>query len=118
MPLALNPTPVVVTPEIVTLEFPLLVNAMLEEPLAPTFTFPKLTLVAFAPRRKVGETPVPIREMVSGEPGALLTNEIEPVALPADVGVNNALNVAVLPGTIVRGATSPVILNSAPDTLT
>ncbi len=52
-PLALNPVPVGVTLtlEIVTFEFPLFVSAALEEPVFPTFTFPKLRVVGLAPSR-------------------------------------------------------------------
>src|SRR5690349_7842417 len=116
-PLALNPAPAVVTVEIVTLEFPLFVSVTLEELLAPRFTFPKLRLVGFAPNRRVGATPVPLSEIAKGEPGALLTSEIEPVTTPTEVGENTALNEAVLPGVIVKGAVKPVVLKPAPETV-
>src|SRR5712692_5135520 len=97
-PLALKPAPVTVTPEMVTLEFPLLVsvtgNPLL---LPPTFTLPKLRLVGLAPSKNVAATPVPLRARVRGEPGALLVMETLPLALPVAEGANAALNVALAP---------------------
>jgi hypothetical protein len=113
----LNPAPAATTLEIVTFEFPLFVNVALNELFVPTFTFPKLRLVGFAPSTKVGATPVPLREIASGEPGALLIREIKPVALPTEDGANTVLNVAVLPAAIVTGATRPMMLKPAPETL-
>src|SRR5260370_22783014 len=86
MPLVLNPVPVAVTLEIVTLEFPLFVNVVARELVLPRFTFPKLRLVGFAPSRKVWVRPVPLKEMASGEPGAFLTIQMLPDATPTDVG--------------------------------
>jgi hypothetical protein len=50
-PLALNPAPEDVTPEIVTLEFPVFVRVTLKLLLVPSFTFPKLKVDALAPSR-------------------------------------------------------------------
>jgi hypothetical protein len=55
---------------------------------------------------------------VSGEFGALLVKEIDPVALPAEVGVKIALNVELLPAAIVSGTARPLVLNPAPVTVT
>ncbi len=116
-PLALKPAPVTVTPEMVTLEFPLLVSVTGNALLPPTLTLPKLRLVGLAPSRKVGTTPVPLRAMARGEPGALLTSDTEPVTLPAAVGVNPALNVALAPAAIVCGTLRPVMLKPVPVTV-
>src|SRR5437016_4001559 len=116
-PLALRPVPVAVTLEIVTFEFPLFFSVTLEAPVAPRFTFPKPTLVGLAPSRRVGATPVPLKEIAIGEPGALLASEIEPVTLPADVGANTTLKDEVLPGAIVSGTVKPVVLKPVPDVL-
>ena len=51
-----------------------------------TTTFPKLKLVVLAPNRNVFAIPVPERGIASGEFGALLTIESEPVAAPPEVG--------------------------------
>src|ERR1700733_6074824 len=42
---------------------------------------------------------------------------MDPVTFPAAVGVKVALNVALVPGGIVRGVLSPVILNPLPEML-
>src|SRR5271156_2008625 len=116
-PLLLYPVPDTVTLEIVTFEFPLLVSVVVSELLLPTLTFPKLKLDELSPSRLVAATPVPLREIVSGELGALLTSVIDPVTLPAVLGPNTALNVAALPAAIVTGAVIPVMLKPAPETV-
>jgi len=63
----------------------------------------------------VAATPVPLTEMVSGEPGALLVSEIDPLALPAEVGVKTALNVELFPGLMLNGVAMPLRLNPAPE---
>ncbi len=114
-PLALKPAPVTVTPEMVTLEFPLLVSVTGNALLPPTFTLPKLRLVGLAPSRKVAVTPVPLSGIVSGEPGASLTKEIEPVTLPAVAGAKAALNVVLPPAAIETGTVRPEMVKPAPD---
>jgi hypothetical protein len=116
-PLALKPEPETVTLEMLTLEFPVFVKVTLEEPLPPTFTLPKLRLVGFAPSRKVAAAPVPLRAIVRGEPGALLTKETEPVTLAAVVGAKAVLNVVLPPATIVAGTVRPLMVKPAPDTV-
>lgn len=116
-PLALKPAPETVKLENVTFEFPVLVRVVLRELLLPKFTLPKLKLVGFAVSRKVAVTPVPLRAIISGELGALLTNETVPVTLPAVLGVKTALNVALLPAAMVSGTVRPVMLKPLPDTV-
>jgi hypothetical protein len=101
----------------VTLELPLFVRVALNDLLTPTFTFPKPRLGGFTFTRKFGATPVPAREIVNGELGALLTSEIEPVAAPAAVGAKTAVKVECPPAPIVRGVFRPVTLNPVPETL-
>jgi hypothetical protein len=115
-PLALKPPPDTLTFEIVTFELPLLVTVTFNELLLPTFTFPKDRLEALSPRTWVAATPVPLREIVSGELGALLARVIDPLTLPAALGPNTALNVEVLPGAMLSGTVSPVVLKPAPVT--
>ena len=116
-PLALKPAPVTVTLEMLTFEFPVLVRLALSELLPLRFTLPKLRLVGFAVSRNVAVTPVPLRAIVSGEPGALLTSETAPLTLPAAVGVKTTLNVALLPAARVSGTLMLVRLKPLPDTL-
>ncbi len=55
---------------------------------------------------------------MSGEFGALLTSETDPVTLPLVVGVKAALNVLLLPALIVTGSgDNPLMLKPAPVTL-
>jgi hypothetical protein len=55
--------------------------------------------------------PVPDRAIAAGEPGALLTIEMLPVAAPAEVGAKMAANEALLPALIVIGKLTPLTLN-------
>src|SRR5712691_9546496 len=116
-PLALKPAPVTVTPEMVTLEFPLLVSVTGNPLLPPTFTLPKLRLVGLAPSKNVAVTPVPLRAMARGEPGALLLMETLPLALPAAAGENVAVNEVLCPGLRVSGAVMPLMVNPVPEAL-
>src|SRR5260370_885178 len=116
-PLALKPAPVTVTPEMVTLEFPLLVSVTGNPLLPPTFTLPKLRLVGLAPSRNVAATPVPLSAIVRGEPGALLVIEAVPLALPAVVGENVVLKEVLCPGLRVSGAVIPLMVNPVPEAL-
>ena len=79
----------------------------------PTRTFPKLTLAGFA--ESCPCVPVPLKGMVSGDPGALLVMEMFPEALPATVGANFAISVALSPGLMVTGTANPLILKPDPD---
>jgi hypothetical protein len=95
-----------------------LVSVVVNELLLPTLTFPKLKLDELSPRTRVAATPVPLREIVSGELGALLASVIDPVTPPAALGPNTALNVAALPAAMVSGAVIPVVLKPAPEAVT
>lgn len=78
----------------------------------PSTTLPKLKVA--------GETlspaaaPVPVKLIVSGDPCASLVTVIVPTALPAAVGANFTLNVAVCEGFKVAGVVTPVTLNPVP----
>src|SRR5208283_1471591 len=61
-----------VTWEIVTLLFPVFVMLTLCEPELPTVTFPKATLDGLGVIVIAAATPVPVKETVAGDPGALL----------------------------------------------
>jgi hypothetical protein len=102
----------------VTFEFPLFVTVEVIDPVLPTFTFPKLRVELLSPRTRVEATPVPLREIVSGEFGALLTSVTDPVTLPAALGPNTALNVVDWPAAMFTGAVIPEVLKPAPATVT
>jgi hypothetical protein len=61
--------------------------------------------------------PDPDKAITSGEPGALLAIETLPVALPAAVGENFAVNDVLCPAVSVCGVARPVMLNPVPDAL-
>jgi hypothetical protein len=61
--------------------------------------------------------PVPLKEIVRGEFGALLTSETEPVTLPAEVGAKTTLKVVFFPAAIVAGTVRPLMLKPVPDTV-
>ena len=113
-PLALNPAPDTVTLEIVTFEFPLFFRVTVNELLLPSITLPNGKLVGVAPSRVLEATPVPLSASASGEFGALLTSESDPLTAPADAGANTTLNVEFPPAAIVFGMVSPVVLKPAP----
>jgi hypothetical protein len=59
--------------------------------------------------------PVPDKAIAAGEPGALLTTEILPLAAPADVGAKVAVNEALLPALMLIGIVAPLMLNPVPE---
>jgi hypothetical protein len=58
---------------------------------------------------------VPLSAIVKGELGALLTIEMLPVGLPAEVGANCAVNEVLRPAPSVSGVASPLMLKPVPD---
>lgn len=92
----MNPAPVTLACEIVTLADPVFVRLTDAVPLVPTPTFPKLT--ADGVLVKPGCVPVPVSATAMGEFGALLETDILPVPLPADVGANFAVKLMLCPG--------------------
>ena len=62
----------------------------------------------------VAAVPVPLRDMVVGEFGALLVIVTVPAKLPAVVGANKTLKVVVPAAAIVAGSVSPLTLYAAP----
>jgi hypothetical protein len=117
MPFTVKPAPVTFTADIVTLEFPVFVKAAPKSLLLPRFTLPKLRLDVLKLSSCVPATPVPLSAIMSGELGALLVSETEPVTLPAALGVKTALNVTFDPVAIVVGALRPVMLKPVPVTV-
>lgn len=96
-PLKLNPVPETVTLEMFALVLPLLVTVTDCVPALPTFTLPKLKLVALGVNPIVEATPFPLSgtELVAVE--ALLSIAIDPESVAALVGLNSAVKVALLP---------------------
>src|SRR5216684_4550154 len=113
-PLVLNPVPVAVTLEIVTFEFPVFVSVVLNEPVFPTFTFPKPRLVGLMPRVNVAATPMPLRPTDVGEVGALLTIEMLPEAEPTEVGWKATVIVVCCPALTFKGSENPLTVKAEP----
>ena len=111
-PLALNPAPDMLTPEIVTSELPLFVTVTVRELLPPMPTFPKLKLVGLVASKRVAATPVPVRTTVTGLLVASLEIAILPDPLPTVVGENAAVTVTCWPGARLKGTVAPLTLNS------
>jgi hypothetical protein len=83
----------------------------------PVFTLPKLRLLVLSEIVAVAATPVPDKDKVTGDIGALLTSETLPAALPADCGANCTLNVLVDPGLMESGNATELAVNPVPVTL-
>ena len=82
----------------------------------PVFTEPKLKLPGVTLNPAC--TPLPLSATVAGEFGALLTMEIDPVALPVAAGAYCALKLADWPGVRVSGRVTPLKLKPVPVALT
>ena len=107
-PLALNPAPVTVTPEIVMFELPLFVSDVVSELSVPSPTLPKDRLVGFVPSDKVAVAPVPDRLITSGEGVPFVVSVMLPLTVVAEDGVKTALNVVLPPAAIVVDVERPV----------
>jgi hypothetical protein len=119
-PASVKPAPATDTLEIVTFVLPLLVSVASSEPLPPSNTSPKLRLAALDVKTLIGVTAVTalaVAEIVSGEFGALLISDTDPVACPGAFGANTTLNVAYFPAAKVAGVVSPVMLKPVPVTV-
>ena len=114
-PLMLKPAPVKLPCAMVKLALPELVKVRFCTPVLPTSTLPKLTLEGAT--ESCGCTPVPLRAMVLGELGALLTSETLPDTLPMVAGANCTLKVLDCPAARVSGRVRPVMLKPVPETV-
>lgn len=112
-PLMLNPVPEGNAWVTVNAAFPGFVNVTVCDPVLPTDTLPKATLAGLIVSCGCDAVPDPDNAIPSGEPGALLTIEMLPVALPAVVGENLAVNDVLSPAASVC-AVRPVMLNPVP----
>jgi hypothetical protein len=114
-PVTEYPLPDAVTVEICMFELPVFVSVTSRVEVLPTVTFPKLRLLGLAEREYVAPAPVPERLTTSGEPAALLVNDILPDKEPADFGEKSIVRVAFWPGVRVAGTVGPVQLKLEPD---
>jgi hypothetical protein len=86
-PLAVNPLPGVLTPEMCTVAWPVLVNVDERVLFFPTVTLPKDKIGGLSPSLPTGVVvPVPERPIVVGDAGSLLVMLMLPESLPVEVG--------------------------------
>src|SRR5713101_5763229 len=114
-PLTVNSDVLMLAPVIVMLEPPAVRDAD-KFLLCPTVTLPKFNVAGLTdnwPETVV----VPAMEMVSVGFAASEITEIDPVALPPEVGANTVPKVKLCPALKVRGRLSPVTLKPVPETL-
>lgn len=116
-PLPVKPVPATVICEIFTVELPVFVIVTFLEELFPVFTLPKLNDVGLTDIVFVAATALPLRAIVMGELGALLTMDTLPVALPVELGANTTLKLLVAPEVIVSGVDRPLRLKPEPVTV-
>jgi hypothetical protein len=117
-PVKLNPVPEGVALVMLSAPLPEFVRVTFCEALLPTATFPNGTLLGLIVSCGCDCVPVPLRAIVSGDPGALLVIETLPVAAPEVVGANFAVNDVLAPALSVIGSVGiPLMLNPVPDTL-
>jgi hypothetical protein len=113
-PATLNPVPLSLICETVTLEFPVFVTLTLCVVLVPVAMLPKLSDTGLAVSCSAGATPMPASATTSGELGALFTSVTLPVMLPATAGVNPRVKLEEPPGATVSGNVRPVRLKPVP----
>ena len=95
---------------------PLAVSVPAKLLVCPTTTLPKLSAGGFS--ASCPETvAVPVREIVSLESEAFEITEIDPIAVPPEVGLNKIPKVKLCAGLRVRGRFNPVMRKGAPVTL-
>ena len=113
-PFRLNPLPVTLTWEMLTAELPVFVSVTLCVALALRVSLPKLNEVVLGVSCRTGANPLPLRGIVVGEVGALLTSVRLLAELAPDVGVKLTVNIADFPGANVNGKARPLRPNPVP----
>ena len=117
-PLRVNPAPLSVMLEMVTLLFPLFVTVTVCVDDAPEFTLPNARLVLLKESVCDAATPVPVSAIEVGELGALLTIVTAPLTAPADAGENTMLKLVDRLAAREIGKESEPVLNPLPLALT
>jgi hypothetical protein len=113
IPLTLNPLPLVATEEIVTLVPPVLVSVSGKVFALPILTLPKFRLPLLRPSAP-GKVPVPESPTANGGFEAFEAIVTLPLTVPATVGLNDTLKLALCPAVKVTGAVMPLTLNPVP----
>ena len=112
-PLTLNPEPIALAAEIVTLVPPELVRVSVRGALLPVVTLPKPRLVGVDVSCP-GVMPIPVSGTLSVEFAALEVMAKLPVTPPPAVGENFVLKLTLWPAVSVVGKLKPVMLNPEP----
>jgi hypothetical protein len=86
-------------------------------PELPTCTLPKFKVVGVMLNRSDEVTPVPAREIVIGDPGALLARTKLPLTEPAAVGANAIVRLVLVPAPMVNGRARPVTVKTEGETV-
>jgi hypothetical protein len=113
IPVKVNPLPLIVACEMVTLAV-LAVNITGSETLLPTVKLAKFSDALSAASVPTGATPVPLTATFEGELFASLKIVRVPVTGPDTVGVNFTMNDALWPTVRVSGRAGPVSVNPEP----
>lgn len=116
IPLVVTPAPTEEMVEIFKAAVPVFVNVICFCAVVPVAIVPKLKLVGFEPSWPVAvDVPLPVKGTVTvGLAVSLLVIAKLPVALPVAVGAKVTAIVAVCPAEIVFGVVTPLIVKSAP----
>ena len=102
------------TPEIVTLEFPVLIRATESVSLSPTVSLPKFSFDVDDTRLLVEPNPEPLRPIVTNTVPLLFFNDRLPVNEPDAVGLNPTAKYVVWPGATENGVARLLTLNPEP----
>jgi len=106
-PVTLNPVPVTLSLESITLPVPLFVRVTLFVVLLPTRTLPKLSEVAEEDNCSVCATPVPDRAKAADGVGELFASVSVPENAPAAEGSKLTVKEDDAPAEIVSGSVNP-----------
>lgn len=117
IPLTANALPLTATCDIEMLEVPVFLSVTVWLELLPITTLPNATLDGLALNAAPDASPVPDRVSVVGDPEALLTKLMLPLALPPAVGANCTEKVLLWLAASVKGVDSPDMLNAEPERL-
>ena len=100
--------------DIVRAPLPVFVTVKVSDFVWPFTTLPKAKLAGVM--LNPASAPVPVREIITGEWKPSMVIVTVPDTLPAAVGANTALRVAVAPTSKVNGAVIPFTLKPVPET--
>jgi hypothetical protein len=98
------------------LELPVFVSVAACVPKLPTCTLPKFKVAGVTLNWSDELTPVPAREIVIGEFGALLVSIKVPLTEPAAVGANPTVKLELVPAPIVSGTVRPLMVKNEGET--